>query len=627
MKKYIGKFIGKYQIVDRIGRGGTASVFKAVNPDTGLIVAIKVLSPTAALDENFARRFRREFQMVTELRHPNIVPVLDFGSIGDSAFLVMPYYPNGSLADRLKERMLTPAEGARLINEISAALDFAHTHGVVHRDLKPGNILFDEHNKAILTDFGMAHYHEASINITGSAVVGTPAYISPEQARGETIDHRTDQYAFGVILYQLVTNELPFEADTPIAVLIKHLNDPLPPPRTKNEKVPEIVERVILKATAKDRRDRFDSITEFNSIFQSALAHAIDPTTTPAPMIELPEYVYHQSGMITKELDMDGVARKRKRRLAVIFATIALLALIIPIGAMAIIRYLGDAGDIAGGQSAEAFSVEQTALAGTIEVLSTELANRDEQLSDEDIFNAVMGTLSVDQDDGESGIPAGNESSEDIIGVTGLEFTPTPTIDAASTAEATYALTPTDSGGDGSATVESTFTPIPMHTGSPTATPTETPPDEPTATDTDTPTETPLPTDTPTGTPTNTPIPPTPTNTPVTYTVCSLIGFSGSGDTWTISNNGSVDIYLTAIDLTWAEGNGNLTKIKLLGTIWTGSHPPTSASFSESELGNRNGRKISSGQAENLVFTFENGGSVNTISINIDNGDDGCEKP
>jgi serine/threonine protein kinase len=254
-----------------------ATVFKAVDANRDRTVAIKVLFPMLAGDQNFKTRFERELSVLLQFDHENIVPVLDYGQFGDTAYIVMPYYRAGTLEDRLKRGSLTPREGARLIGQVSSALAHAHQAGIVHRDVKPSNILLDDDGNALLTDFGLAHLVDASLSLTGSAVIGTPAYMSPEQCRGETVDERSDQYSLGVILYQICTGQLPYHADTPLAVVMQHAVEPLPPPREINTNLPEEVAEVLLRALSKDPQARFSKVAELNTAFQAALQQALRP--------------------------------------------------------------------------------------------------------------------------------------------------------------------------------------------------------------------------------------------------------------------------------------------------------------------------------------------------------------
>ena len=224
-----GQTIGRYEIRQLLGRGGMATVYLALDPRFQREVAVKVLPRAYLNDPMFRARFQREAQTVAALEHPAIVPVHDFGEEDGRLYLVMAYMTGGSLADRLQEGPLSPADAARVLRRISSGLDQAHKQGIVHRDLKPANILFDRYDNAYLSDFGIAKLAQATSNLTGDGVIGTPSYMSPEQARGnDDLDGRSDIYALGAILYTMLCGNVPYEAETPIGVLIKHIDAPLP---------------------------------------------------------------------------------------------------------------------------------------------------------------------------------------------------------------------------------------------------------------------------------------------------------------------------------------------------------------------------------------------------------------
>ena len=199
----IGKTLGQYEIVEPIGHGGMAAVFKAYQPSLERHVAIKVLSAQHALTPGFSERFLREARAVAQLNHPNILPILDFGQAGDLSYIVMKLVSGGTLRDRLRD-VIELDETAHLTVQIAAALDHAHGRGILHRDVKPANVLLDEGDWVQLADFGLAKMLASDDKLTASgAGVGTPAYTAPEQAQGVSVDHRADVYSLGVILYEI----------------------------------------------------------------------------------------------------------------------------------------------------------------------------------------------------------------------------------------------------------------------------------------------------------------------------------------------------------------------------------------------------------------------------------------
>ncbi len=196
------KKFGRYEIKGEIGRGGMATVYHAYDPRFEREVALKVLPREMLHDLQFRTRFEREAKTIAMLEHPAIVPVYDFGEEDGQPYFVMRYMTGGSLSDRMKKGPMTVQEAAHLMTHIAPALDDAHAKGIIHRDLKPGNILFDQFNEPYISDFGIAKLSASQANVTGSAIIGTPAYMSPEQAQGEGIDGRSDIYALGVILFE-----------------------------------------------------------------------------------------------------------------------------------------------------------------------------------------------------------------------------------------------------------------------------------------------------------------------------------------------------------------------------------------------------------------------------------------
>jgi serine/threonine protein kinase len=476
-----GYIFGRYRLLDEIGHGGMATVYKAHDTVRNRFVAVKVLSPAMAQDPQFSERFAREAQVVMQLKHPHILPVLDVGEKDGYAYIVMPFMKSGSLGDRLKKGPLKPYEAGRLFAQIASALDYAHRQGIVHRDIKPPNIMMDEKGNAYLADFGLAHLLDTSNSLTGSAVIGTPAYISPEQSMGRKVDARSDQYSLGIVLFQLSTGQVPFDGDTPIAILVKHINDPLPAPSTVNPNVPPAVEKVIQKATAKNPVHRFESLAVMNQMFQAAMAHAVNPEKYEEPEVE----VITEVGLQPREEDEAprSLAQRRWFRVGAFAALLLLLLLACPITSTGLLTLLENAANPVAGSalSTEDLSDAQlTELAATIDALSTEAARTPGATT---IVQTVVVTSTV------------------LL----TEGAPTPTATPSPTGEfvtATPTRTPWSVG---------TNPPPPTN---PPPQPTNPPPTPKPPTKTPPPPTNPPPTNTPPPPPTNTPPPPPPTNTP-----------------------------------------------------------------------------------------------------------------
>lgn len=251
--------IGRYEIRAELGRGGMATVYQGYDPRFERDVAVKVL-PSELLhsDPQFKLRFEREAKIIAQLEHPSIVPVYDVGDEGGQPYFVMRYMNGLSLSEKIKAKTLTIEETVKILGQIAPGLDEAHSKGIVHRDLKPSNILFDSKGTPYISDFGIAKLSQAqSSNVTGSGIIGTPAYMAPEQASGETVDGRSDIYAFGIILFEMLTGRQPYEADTPMGIAIKHITDPVPEILIANPSLPPEVDEIIKTAMAKNKDDRF----------------------------------------------------------------------------------------------------------------------------------------------------------------------------------------------------------------------------------------------------------------------------------------------------------------------------------------------------------------------------------
>jgi len=271
---WIGKTIGHYQIVEHLGRGGMAEVYKAYQPALDRHVAVKILHPFVATDETFLARFEREARAVAALRHANIVRVFDFGHEDDTYYMVMEFVDGQTLKQRLNAlraagQTMSPAEVTKLIAQTAHALHHAHERGLIHRDIKPANILLTSQGDAVLSDFGIARMVE-STRYTMTGVIGTPDYMSPEQGQGMEVDLRTDIYSLGIVLYECLTGRTPFSADTPLAVIFKHVQDPLPMPRSINPEITAAMEHVVIKSLAKSPGDRFASAEEMADALEAA---------------------------------------------------------------------------------------------------------------------------------------------------------------------------------------------------------------------------------------------------------------------------------------------------------------------------------------------------------------------
>lgn len=239
-----------------------ATVYRAVDPNSGREVAVKVLPREMMHDPQFRERFEREIKMIASLEHPAIVPVYDMGDIDGQPYFVMRFMTGGSLSDMIERGSIPIADTAKIIERIAQGLAYAHRKGVIHRDLKPDNILFDDDGEPFISDFGVAKISESASNLTGSGVIGTPAYMSPEQAQGTEIDMRSDVYGLGVIVYQMLTGQQPYSADTPMGVVVKHITEPVPEILKILPNLPADVDAVIKTAMAKNREDRYPNTIE-----------------------------------------------------------------------------------------------------------------------------------------------------------------------------------------------------------------------------------------------------------------------------------------------------------------------------------------------------------------------------
>jgi serine/threonine-protein kinase len=260
----VGSYIGKYKIEEKIGRGAMAEVFKARHPILDRQVAIKLLHVFLNDKTDILNRFQLEARNIAALAHPNIIQIHDFDREKDRYFMVMELIDGISLKQLIKDKqvagkLMPLAESLRIASHVGNALAYAHARGVVHRDVKPANVLLDYDQRVVLADFGLARLTSSPQLTSTGAIIGTPAYMSPEQGIGQSGDARSDIYALGAMLYHLVTGQIPFNGETPVAIIYKHVNASLPSPRTINPDIPASLEAVILRAMEKSPDKRFQS--------------------------------------------------------------------------------------------------------------------------------------------------------------------------------------------------------------------------------------------------------------------------------------------------------------------------------------------------------------------------------
>ena len=267
-KDWLGETVGgRYKIEELLGQGGMSAVYKATDPNLRRVVAVKMIHAHLSDNPEFVRRFEEEAAAVAQLRHPNIVQVYDYNDQNNVYFMVLEFVPGETLQARLRRlseagRRIPLPEAVKYTAQVCDALDYAHERNIVHRDVKPANVMLNVQGEAILTDFGIAKILGGQQHTATGAVIGTALYMSPEQIRGERLDERTDIYSLGVVLFEMVDGAPPFEADSAMSLLMMHLNDPVPDLRNYRQDVPDELVRIIEKALAKDRNRRYQKASE-----------------------------------------------------------------------------------------------------------------------------------------------------------------------------------------------------------------------------------------------------------------------------------------------------------------------------------------------------------------------------
>jgi serine/threonine-protein kinase len=346
----IGELIdGRYEIEDLVGTGGMSSVYRARDTVLERRVALKILHEHFSRDPEYVERFRREARAIAQLNHPNIVTVIDRGDFRGRQFIVFELVPGDNLKDVVRRYGPLPVpEALALAHQIARGLAFAHEHGVVHRDVKPQNVLLDESGSAKVTDFGIARSLDPGDGLTQTGtVLGTSDYVAPEQLSGRRVDGRSDQYSLGVLLYELLTGEVPYSGDNFMAVAVRHLRDPVPSVRERRHDVPERVDEIVIKAMAKQPDDRFPSMEAMVAALEAVLAQETPAGDTSAEATgELPT--------ISKPA---RPAARRRRRISPLWAAL----LVVIAGALALGLILANRDD--GSASPPVGKVKLTALA------------------------------------------------------------------------------------------------------------------------------------------------------------------------------------------------------------------------------------------------------------------------
>ncbi len=503
--------IGPYHIVREIGRGGMATVYLANDIRIGREVALKILPPQFLHDPDFRTRFNQEARTIARLEHPAIVPLYDFGEEDGQPFMVMRYMSGGSLADRLKGGPLPIDAAAAIITRIAGALAAAHQKQIIHRDLKPENILFDHFNTPYLSDFGIAKIVAQSQTLT-FGIIGTPAYMSPEQWRSkEKLDGRSDQYSLSVILYKMLSGDLPYTADETSGYMLAHMTEPVPDIGQKLPDLPPQISDFLQRGLAKNRDQRFPSITAFSdSLTALAAGQTVDISSDTAPETE---FIPGHSSPRNEETGQTAPNFWQKWGMP---AAVLLALILLTWGGFQLL----------GGRSSQAATLNEEQLSPSAELITP--AEPTAEINSEGMGSDMEESVDTSADEDESlplplltvQIPTVNIPEVTIPGALPAETEETPTVTATATNQPVQAVNPSPIPPSAA-----TATPRPPATAtqqqpptavpnSPTPVPPSNTPMPPTATP-------PPPTNTPQP-PTHTPIPPSPTPVPPTPTPISV---------------------------------------------------------------------------------------------------------
>lgn len=336
------KLANRYEVLERIGGGGMAIVYRALDTVLNRYVSVKILRPQFVADEDFVRRFRREAQSAASLSHPNVVNIYDVGDEDETYFIVMEYINGKTLKEIIQERAPLPVtEAVDIAKQICSALHHAHDHQIVHRDIKPHNIMIGKDGHVKVTDFGIARAVTSNTITHNGSVIGSVHYFSPEQARGAITDVKSDIYSLGVVLYEMLTGELPFSGETPISVALKHLQEHFVEPRQLNPKMPQSVENVILKALAKSPEVRYQTAKEMYRDLDQALQNpnpakfvAPDVTALTQPTLQIPAAALREHSPARPQAQMEEEQPEPKKWS--VWKTVGIVAALLLLGAVGV---------------------------------------------------------------------------------------------------------------------------------------------------------------------------------------------------------------------------------------------------------------------------------------------------
>ncbi len=332
----VGETIGRYRVVERLGRGGMAEVYKAIHQETKQVAALKILMPWLAEQMGFIERFRSEARIIAALDHPNVVRVLEYEVFDEYPYILMEFLDGATLRDELERAAsrgrVFPLDRVQwIMGEICHAMDYAHRRRVVHRDLKPENVMLGDRDRVVVTDFGLSKILGSPDGSLTGGPIGSPGYMAPEVVLGDPGSRRSDIYALGLILYEMVTGVRAYRADTALAVVVHQVNVPLTPPREVNPRVPEQVEQVILKAAAKDLTVRYWSAEEFAQDLEAAVRGELPRAALSPEMVGSglpPGPVTARAGPRQGAVFHEMQRLRRLTRMAFLLALVALAAVV-----------------------------------------------------------------------------------------------------------------------------------------------------------------------------------------------------------------------------------------------------------------------------------------------------------